>query len=136
VIAADTSVVVAAFASWHEGHAVARRTLQERSVRLPGHVLIETYSVLTRMPPPFRAAAPVVAEFLQRRFPDPPLVLPPVAHRSLAQRLAERGVTGGAAYDALVAATTAEAGALLLSRDRRAVATYEALGAPYDLIAP
>lgn len=86
------------------------------------------------MPPPFRAAAPVVAEFLQRRFPEQPLVLPPVAHRALVQRLAEGGVSGGATYDALVAATAAEAGALLLSRDRRAVVTYEALGAPYELI--
>lgn len=134
MIAADTSVVVAAFASWHEGHLAARRALRERSVRVPGHVLLETYSVLTRMPPPFRAAAPAVAEFLRRRFPHQPLVLAPAAHQELVERLAARGVTGGAAYDALVATTAADAGALLLSRDRRAVATYEALAAPYELI--
>jgi predicted nucleic acid-binding protein len=34
-------------------------------------------------------------------------------------------VTGGAAYDALVAATAAEHGAELVSCDRRAVAIYE-----------
>lgn len=134
MIAVDTSVVVAAFAAWHEGHTAARRTLRERPARLPGHVLLETYSVLTRMPPPFRAAAPVVAEFLRRRFPEQPLMLGASGQRALIQRLAERGITGGAAYDALVAVTAAEAGALLLSRDRRAARTYEALGAPYELI--
>lgn len=50
------------------------------------------------------------------------------------QLLAQRGVTGGAAYDALVATTASEAGALLLSRDRRAAATYDALAAPYELL--
>jgi predicted nucleic acid-binding protein len=41
---------------------------------------------------------------------------------------------GGAIYDALVAATAQEAGARLVSRDRRAARTYEAIGARYELI--
>lgn len=134
MIAADTSVVVAAFASWHEGHDAARKALRGRTVRLPGHVLLETYSVLTRMPPPFRAAAPVVAEFLEHRFPEQPLVLPAAGQRALVPRLAEHGITGGAIYDALVGAIATEAGLLLLSRDRRAAATYLVLGAPHELI--
>lgn len=50
MIAADTSVVVAAFASWHEGHESALVALARRP-RLPGHVALESYSVLTRLPP-------------------------------------------------------------------------------------
>lgn len=50
MIAVDTSVVVAAFASWHEGHASAVSALARRP-RLPTHVTVEAFSVLTRLPP-------------------------------------------------------------------------------------
>jgi hypothetical protein len=46
----DTSVVVAGFASWHESHHRARRTL-DGGVSLIGHCALETYSVLTRLLP-------------------------------------------------------------------------------------
>jgi predicted nucleic acid-binding protein len=48
---------------------------------------------------------------------------------------AAAGLAGGAIYDALIAATASRAGATLLSRDRRAAATYEMLGADYELVA-
>ncbi len=50
MIVADTSVLVAAPASWQESHAVARAALP--GARLVGHCAVETYSVLTRLPPP------------------------------------------------------------------------------------
>lgn len=52
--AVDSSVVIAAFASWHESHESARRALAARP-RAIAHAAVETYSVLTRLPP--RAAA-------------------------------------------------------------------------------
>jgi predicted nucleic acid-binding protein len=64
---ADTSVVVAAFASWHEHHAAARRAL-DGGLRLIEHCALETYSVLTRLPPPHRSAGNVVREFSRARF--------------------------------------------------------------------
>jgi predicted nucleic acid-binding protein len=121
---ADTSVVVAGFASWHEGHAAARAALTN-AVRLPAHVALEVYSVLTRLPPPHRATSSIVLDFLEARFRKPYLTLPASGHRSLLR---------GALYDALVAATAREAGATLLTRDRRAVRVYEALGAPFRLV--
>ena len=42
--------------------------------------------------------------------------------------LPDRGVTGGAAYDALVAATAAAYGVELLTCDRRALPIYERYG--------
>jgi predicted nucleic acid-binding protein len=133
VIALDTSVVVAAFASWHEGHDAAAAALDRRP-RLPAHVGLETYSVLTRLPPPHRAPAEVVEAFLRARFSAPPLTLPGPAHRALLRDAVQSGLRGGAIYDALVAATARHAGATLLTRDRRAVPTYEAMGARYDLL--
>lgn len=129
---ADSSVVVAAFAPWHEAHSVAARAIRDVD-RLPAHVVLETYSLLTRLPQPHRAPASVVREFLARDFPRPPLTIPPKAYGDLLRRLAEGGITGGGAYDALIAAVAAAAGATLLTRDVRAARTYEVMGADVAL---
>lgn len=131
MIAIDTSVVVAAFASWHEGHASAAAALA-RGPRLPAHAAVEAYSVLTRLPPPHRAAADVVEAFLATRFPQGLLALPAAAHRTLIRDVARAGLAGGAVYDALVAATARHARTTLLTRDRRAARTYEAIGVRYE----
>lgn len=133
MIAVDTSVVVAGFASWHEGHRPATAVLA-REPRVPAHVLVETYSVLTRLPPPHRAPSAIVTAFLTQRFRQTPLMLPPRAWRGLLGQAADLGITGGAVYDALVAATARHAGATLLTRDRRAVAVYEKIGVTYELV--
>jgi predicted nucleic acid-binding protein len=133
VIAVDTSVVVAGFASWHEGHASAAAALA-RNPRLPAHVLLETYSVLTRLPPPHRASAGLVAAFLAGRFRERPLVLPGPQQARLVERAAEAGIVGGSIHDALIAATVRHAGGRLLTRDRRAASTYERVGVEYELI--
>jgi predicted nucleic acid-binding protein len=133
VIAVDTSVVVAAFASWHEGHHSAEAVLA-RGPAVPAHVLVEAYSVLTRLPPPHRAPPTIVAAFLAQRFRQAPLTLPARAWPRLVGLAAESGVTGGAVYDALIAATARHAGATLLTRDRRAIAVYEKVGVAYELV--
>jgi predicted nucleic acid-binding protein len=133
VTAADTSVVVAAFASWHEQHAAARRVL-DAGVRLIDHCALETYSVLTRLPPPHRSPAPAVRDFLRARFSQPFLRLDAQRYREFVLGLAERELTGGASYDALVAATAAAAGAELLTFDRRAAAVYEIYGIEFRLL--
>lgn len=133
MIAVDTSVVVAAFASWHEGHAAAADVLS-RAPRIPAHVVIETFSVLTRLPPPHRAPADLVQAFLASRFREAPLGLPPRGHLRLVELASREGITGGAIYDALVAATALHAGARLVTRDRRARAIYERVRVPYDLL--
>jgi len=133
VIAVDTSVVVAAFASWHEGHAAATAAVA-RKPRVPAHVLVEAYSVLTRLPPPHCAPASLVSAFLAERFRGIPLALPPRAHFRLIEQAAAAGLTGGSIHDALIAATVIHARARLLTRDRRALACYEKLGVDYELM--
>ena len=131
--AADTSLVVAAFASWHESHAVARRAL-DGGLRLIEHCALETYSVLTRLPPPHRTSGKVVRDFLMARFPQPFLRLNEQAQKDFILALPDHGVTGGAAYDALVAATAAGCGAELITCDRRALPVYERYGLRVELI--
>jgi predicted nucleic acid-binding protein len=130
---ADTSVVVAAFASWHERHDAARRAL-DGGLRLVEHCALEAYSVLTRLPPPHRAPAPVVRDFLAERFPQALLHLSARAYRDFLLGLPERGVAGGPAYDALVAATAAQHRADLVTCDRRALPVYERYGVRTHLL--
>ena len=131
--AADTSLVVAAFASWHESHEAARRIL-DGGLRLIEHCALETYSVLTRLPPPHRTSGAVVRDFLKTRFPEPLLRLSAAAYKDFIFALPDHGVTGGAAYDALVAATAAHCGAELVTCDRRALPVYERYGVRTQLL--
>jgi len=124
---------VAAFASWHEGHRSAAALLA-REPRAPAHVLIEAYSVLTRLPPPHRAPGDLVATFLGERFPGAPLILPARAHLELVETAAATGLAGGAIYDALIAATVRHAGATLFTRDLRARPVYDRMKVRYELV--
>jgi predicted nucleic acid-binding protein len=128
VKAADTSVVVAAFASWHEHHGRARKAL-DGGTRLIDHCALETYSVLTRLPPPHRCPGAVVRDFLRVRFAEPFLRLDARAYRDFVFELPERAIAGGAAYDAIVAATAVTHSAELITCDRRAASVYERYGA-------
>ncbi len=133
MIAVDTSVVVAAFATWHERH-LAARTIVDKGVRLVAHCGFESYSVLTRLPPPHRAAPEIIHEFLKARFRSPWLTLSPSDAEALVPALVANGITGGATYDAIVARTARAAGATLATCDVRAVRTYESLGVHYSVV--
>jgi predicted nucleic acid-binding protein len=133
VKAADTSLVVAAFASWHDKHEHARRAL-DAGLRLPEYCALETYSMLTRLPPPHRAPGDLVREFLLARFPEPLLRMSARTYRDFISSLSDREVTGGAAYDALVAAVAAENDCELVSCDRRAAPIYERFGVRISLL--
>ncbi len=116
----DTSVVVAAFASWHELHGPAAAVLGSIP-GLPAQSAIETYSVLTRLPAPHRASPLVVRDFLAANFTRPYLSLAPERFAVLITELAEQGIVGGATYDAFIAAVAREAGGTLVTCDRRAL---------------
>lgn len=126
--AVDSSVVVAAFASWHEHHAVARKAMASRP-RLIAHAAVESYSVLTRLPPPHRASPDIVHAFITGRFTEPFLILSETGYQELLATVAAGQILGGPAYDALIAFTAAEHNATLMSLDQRAAATYETVGA-------
>jgi predicted nucleic acid-binding protein len=135
VIAADSSVAVAAAAPWHEQHTQALAALSPEPGALIAHVAYETTAAMSRMPQGRRVAPGVVLEWLERRFPDPWLVLPAAAGRAALRTAVDAGFRGGALYDALIAATAAHHGHTLVSADRRAAAVYEALGADVTFIA-
>lgn len=124
--AVDTSIVVAALVQMHEAHAAARGVLAQRPA-IPAQVAVESYSVLTRLPLPIRVSGAVAADLLARTFPEV-IPLEEDAQNHLVGTLAAVGVAGGSVYDGLVGLTALRAQVSLWSRDRRARATYAALG--------
>jgi predicted nucleic acid-binding protein len=132
-LAVDTSVAVPYVMRSHTAHALVRRHLGERRVRLTAHSLAETYSVLTRLPGDSRVEPTDAVVLVDSNF-DPPLPLSDATARSLPSLLAPLGVAGGAVYDALVALAAREADVTLVTRDRRAAATYQALSVRVDLV--
>jgi predicted nucleic acid-binding protein len=130
----DTSVAIALVVADHEHHEATRDAVGDRRLGLSGHAAFETFSVLTRMPPPARRTPAVVAELLAANFPTS-RYLSVGAAEQLMKRLASVGIAGGSVYDALVGATAKEHGLVLASRDRRAVDTYRALDVEIELIA-
>ena len=129
----DTSVAVALAAAGHEHHQATRKAIGGRSCGLSGHAAFETFSVLTKLPPPSRRTPRAVARLLAHNFPGSLFLSAREAER-LHARLASLGIAGGAVYDALVAATAAEHGVTLATRDRRAAETYRALDIDFELI--
>ncbi len=125
--AVDTSVVVAGLCSWHPNHDAAKAVLGAQPT-LVSHVLLESYSVLTRLPAPRRLEPQLVLSALERLFRTKPVGLPPAAVVSLLRRLAPHGISGGATYDALVAESARKANIALHTLDSRALPTYEAVG--------
>ena len=131
-ITCDTSVLVPALVGWHSHHEECRDAIEDMSF-IAAHVLLEAFSVLTRLPAPHRVAAKD-ASSLVAALPFTPVVLPPDQLMSLIAGFGGQGVRGGAAYDALVAATAHHHGLVLLSRDKRAGSTYDRLGAAHRLM--
>lgn len=135
-VAVDTSVIVAGLLGWHRDHDRARALLDAAlacgEILLPSRVLIESYSVLTRMPAPHRLAPQVALDLLRGTFHDLAAVIefPAEERWRFLHELVDDEVAGGAAYDAEIVATATRAGARrLLTLNRR---DYDRL-APPDL---
>lgn len=97
-------------------------------------MLLETYSVLTRLPGGLAVPAPVAADVLVERFPGKPLRLADEDRAALPAALARAGVAGGASYDGVVALEAAAHAQTLLTLDRRAQDAYRRLGAVFAVI--
>lgn len=122
----DTSVALSALSELHEFHDVAFAAVREHRAGIVAHALFETYSVLTRHPS-LRVSPAQALALLDSTFGHRAVLTAAATDRAL-EALAGGTISGGATYDGLVGATAVEAGLPLLSLDRRARRTYEALG--------
>jgi toxin FitB len=126
-VAVDTSVAVPLLVRSHQDHADVVRWWGGQEVALSGHALVETYSVLTRLPGDARLAPADAARLLTARFASPFLLSGSLASE-LPDTLSRLGIAGGVVYDAVVALAAKEHGAALATRDARARGTYDAVG--------
>ena len=122
----DTSVAVALCVADHEGRPRSRRVVEGRRIGLAGHAAWETFSVLTRLPPPARLSSTVASRMLASNFPFTRF-LGQAESAALLERLEVLEISGGSIYDALVGSAAVEAGVPLVTRDRRALPTYRLL---------
>lgn len=128
----DTSVIVPALSAWHELHDIAFRSLAGVTTVI-GHCLVEAYSVLTRLPVPYRIGAADAARVLDAAFGSA-LTLEPDKALKIPSVLASHRVVGGAAYDGLIGIVAAQHGTTLITLDHRAARTYRAVGVQFELL--
>ena len=108
----DTNCIVAAVCDWHEHHSralgeIRRRLAAGQIMVIAGPTLIESYSVLTRLPPPRRLSPRQAVVLLDEDFlthAGDVVVLSAMDYRETARMSARRGVAGGRIYDATIAA--------------------------------
>jgi len=133
ILLLDTS---AALALVNPGHAL-RQAVAERvrghRLGLAGHAAHETYSLLTRLPPPHRISATVAHRLIEANFPATQHLDADQASSALPV-LATAGVAAGAVYDGLVGLAALENDQLLISCDQRAMNTYRALGVRFEIL--
>ena len=130
----DTSVAVALLVGDHEHHLATMGAIGDRQLGLSGHAAFETFSVLTRLPPPARRPPDVVVRLLAENFPENRFLSPGRA-AALIEALGKAGIAGGSVYDALIAATAIEHGLKLATRDQRALLTYRAMQVDVEVLA-
>lgn len=130
----DTSAAVPLVLAAHEHHDAVKRAVAGRRLGLAGHAAFETYAVLTRLPGPDRIQPDAAHQLLQTNFPGTHH-LSPERTSALWSNLVDLRVAGGSVYDALVGSAAAEAGLLLVTRDRRAIPVYRALQVRIEILA-
>ena len=126
--------MIASMGEWHPLHEAARAALARESRRLIANAAFETVSAGSRMPEPYRVPPGTILASLDRDYPSAWLALDAARQRSCLRRAIADGLSGGALYDALIAATAREHGATLLSADRRAHGISEAMGVDVSYI--
>ncbi|MGH9644480.1 MAG: PIN domain-containing protein [Terriglobales bacterium] len=121
IFAVDTNCLVASISPWDKRHAHALSTLERRLARgeqmsISVQALTETYSVLTRIPEPYRispaAAWDALEIYLATR--SEVFALEPNIHVEFMRDLAKQGLGGGRVYDAIIGECARQAGATVL----------------------
>ena len=129
----DSSAALAYVSELNPHHRAVNARVDGRQLGLAGHAAYETFSILTRIPPPARVNASRAERLLKSSFPETRF-MDAQAAGAIVSHFAELGIIGGAVYDGLVAAAAEAHGLLLLSCDRRALLTYQALGVQFEII--
>lgn len=111
--------MVASVTAWHIHYARARDEIEKRIERgeemvVAAPALVESYSVLTRLPAPRRLSPDMCLELLTVNFGSDSarlVALEPFEYERLIRDSPESGIAGGRIYDAVILACAQSAGA-------------------------
>jgi predicted nucleic acid-binding protein len=128
--------MVAAVCEWHERHAAARGEIERRlqlrhALLVPGPALVEAYSVLTRLPAPYRLSPTDALAVLEANFVGGARIvaLDAASYRRLLRRAPTAGIFGGRIYDAVIAeCALREQGTALLTFNAMHFLSFRAAG--------
>ena len=112
----DTSVLVAILSPWNPMHERSRVAITNyrdmgNTLCIAAHSVVETYSVLTRMPPPHRITATAAGDAVSALLGGARVVA--LSAAEVVERVSDMAaddIRGGAVYDALIIETAIEAG--------------------------
>ncbi|ETW94254.1 MAG: hypothetical protein ETSY1_35700 [Candidatus Entotheonella factor] len=117
----DTNCMIAAVCTWHEHHEraveeIERRLEQGETLFVAAHTLVETYAVLTRLPPPHRLSPADACALVEENFIDSTQVITLEArsYRTFLRRVRDEDIRGGRTYDAIIANCALKARATVL----------------------
>lgn len=131
--AVDTSVAVAFLDASHTAHRKCVDALSGKVSALSGHAAFETVAVLTRLPGPAQVQPADAVRAIRVAFSERCWLNSSQQQRLLAT-VGDMGIAGGMVYDALVGEAARVNRRVLLTRDRRAIPTYEFLGVHYVMV--
>jgi predicted nucleic acid-binding protein len=128
----ETSCLIAAISAWHEDHERAASEIERRRARgepmlLAAPSLIETYSVLTRLPRAQRLSPSVTFALLDDQFIAQATViaLDSAAYLAALRQALRNGIAGGPIYDAVIVVCARVGGAdTLLTFNERHFARF------------
>ena len=115
--ALDSSCIVALLSAWHPNSQAVSAEVNslletDPPLVIPAPALLEAYSVLTRMPPPYRAAPRTTLEALRDLLSSAVITsLKPDEYWPELEQCAASGICGGAVHDAIIAACARQSGA-------------------------
>lgn len=113
--------MIATMCGWHENHSqaaaeVQRQLSRRRRMIVAAPALVETYAVLTRLPPPHRLSTKDALTLLEANFMKSAKIvaLDYRSYCSLIKQAPGSGIAGGKIYDAVIATCAMKAGASTL----------------------
>jgi predicted nucleic acid-binding protein len=117
----DSSCLIALLSDWHIQHRKTLNSYEQLLAKgahavIPAHALLECFSVLTRLPAPYRVQPEAAKLALRESFSRSALIaeMSPAEVWSAIDSVSLLGPGGGLVYDAVIAQCAAKAGATVL----------------------
>ena len=133
--------MIAAVCSWHEHHEAAANEIESRlagraKMIVAAAALVETYAVLTRLPPPHRLSPQTALTLLENNFFKLATViaLNAKSYQTLLLAAPKNNVAGGRIYDAAIGACAEQGKASTVLTFN--AGDFAALGRNYDVVVP